>query len=401
MSSPSYITSIQGVIQEYAWGGNTFLANFLERHQPASTPWAEYWLGTHPKGPARLPDGRTLAHLIAHAPTETLGAATARRFGNRLPFLLKVLDVREMLSIQVHPTKAAAEQGFAEEERDGPARTAPNRNYRDDNHKPELGVALTDFYLLHGFRTPGAIRKTIEERPEWHSLLPVLTEHGIKGVYEYIMRAPSGEVNRLLQPTVDRLLATKFTDLRQPEYWARRAIDRYSQGAKHDRGIFSIFWFNIVKLSPGEGIFQDAGVPHAYLRGACVELMASSDNVLRGGLTPKHVDVPELLKHTRCDSVHPDVLHPVPTEDGWERYPTPAADFALLKRSFTRGNLSIPATDKPSIILLAGGELISSTGDGTLKAQQRALFVPPAGTLHLRAVAPGVIYRATVGDFRC
>ncbi|MTB50865.1 mannose-6-phosphate isomerase, class I [Lewinella sp. W8] len=398
MSDASHITPIEGVIQEYAWGGKAFLAQLLHREKSPETPWAEYWLGAHPKGAAKLPGGGKLSEYIAQAPVEALGTSVARAFGSRLPFLLKVLDVDAMLSIQVHPTKAAAEEGFAREEQSGPERTAPNRNYRDDNHKPELGVALTDFYLLHGFRAAEAIRESLDGHPEWQSLLPVLDRDGVRGVYEYIMKAPQGEINTLLQPTVDRLLSAKQDDLLHPDYWARRAIEQYSRDGNHDRGMFSIYWFNLVRLQPGEGIFQDAGIPHAYLQGACVELMANSDNVLRGGLTPKHIDVPELLRHTICDRVVPEILAPRPTEDGWEHYPTPAPDFALLRRSFGEEVVRVPSTDKPSILLLLDGELADEDGRTLLHQDQRAFFVPPGNGLHLRAVAPGTLYRATVGE---
>jgi mannose-6-phosphate isomerase len=399
MSTEKRIIPLEGVIQEYAWGGQEFLARLLQREKPdQDTPWAEYWLGAHPKGAARLPDGSTLSEQIADHPVQTLGDRVAGAFANRLPFLLKVLDVKDMLSIQVHPTKAAAEAGFAREESQGPPRTAPNRNYRDDNHKPELGVALTDFYLLHGFRSAEDIRETLEGHPEWHTLVPVLEQGGVKGIYQYIMMAPQEEINALLQPTVDRLLSRAITDPTQADFWARRAIDQYSKGGNHDRGIFSIYWFNLVRLRPGEGIFQAAGIPHAYLQGACVELMANSDNVLRGGLTPKHIDVTELLQHTLCDPVVPDILTPTPAGNHWFIYPTPAPDFSLLKCSYSdQQAVLIPATAEPSIILLLEGEVVDDHGESILNAHQRALFMPPGSSLHLRAVAPGVLYRATVG----
>ncbi|MEL7161277.1 MAG: mannose-6-phosphate isomerase, class I, partial [Bacteroidota bacterium] len=200
---------ITGVIQPYAWGGTTYLAELLDQPNPDGQPMAEYWLGAHPKGPAKLKDAGTLDELVNQTPREILGQRVAERFANRLPFLLKILDVKDMLSIQVHPTKAAAEAGFAHEEANGPERTAPNRNYRDDNHKPELGVALTDFYLLHGFRDAAAIRTTLEEVPGWSSLLPVLDADGVPGLYRHVMSAAQETIDTLLEPVVSHFTRNK------------------------------------------------------------------------------------------------------------------------------------------------------------------------------------------------
>ena len=286
-----------GVIQEYAWGGTDFLASLFTHVSPTDAPKAEYWMGAHHKGPAELRgEGGTLEELISAAPQDVLGTRVAGRFDARLPFLFKILDVKDMLSIQVHPTKAAAEAGFAREEKDGPERNAPDRNYRDDNHKPELGVALTDFYLLHGFKSSEAIAEALTQVPGWDGLRAVLDKSGVKGLYRHVMELAQPALDRLLQPLVDSLQSEDRYTRDQPEFWAARAVRQYTREGHHDRGLFSIYWFNILHLTPGEGIFQDAGIPHAYLEGVCIELMANSDNVLRGGLTPKHIDVPRATR---------------------------------------------------------------------------------------------------------
>ena len=386
-----------GTVQHYAWGGYEYLPEFLHRENQGREPWAELWMGAHEKGPAQLRDeARTLDKLIEEAPSQVLGPKVAKRFAERLPFLFKVLDVREMLSIQVHPTKEAAERGFAAEEKSGPARDAPDRNYRDDNHKPELGVALSDFYLLHGFQGQQAIRHTLEQVPGWDELLPVLEQDGVKGLYAHVMNADQPTVNRLLEPLYRSLEGKQF-DRSKPAFWAQRAFEQYTKDGNYDRGVFSVYWFNLVHLQPGEGIFQDAGIPHAYLEGACLELMANSDNVLRGGLTPKHIDVPELMKHTRFEEVLPDKLRPERDADGWSRYPTPAPDFELSFRDFGAGDtLALTTAEGPAILLLLRGT--ARVGDTTeLTEKHRTAFVPAGQTLALSAKGNGRIFRATVG----
>ena len=386
-----------GVIQHYAWGGYDYLPELLDKPNPRREPWAELWMGAHPKGPGQLRGSEhTLDELIAREPATLLGVEVAERFGDRLPFLFKILDVREMLSIQVHPTKEAAEKGFAHEERDGPARDAPDRNYRDDNHKPELGVALTDFYLLHGFQSPATIRKTLTSIPGWNALLEPFDAEGTKGLYAHVMHADQDEIDRLLQPLVDRLQGGDYTR-EAPDFWAQRAVEQYTDDGHHDRGMFSIYWFNLVHLRPGEGIFQDAGIPHAYLEGCCIELMANSDNVLRGGLTPKHIDVPELLDKTRFGPVMPEVLHPEAAGSNWQTYPTPAPDFKLFRSTPAGGtSITVDTRSGAAILLLLEGQLSS---DGVaLDETARTTFIAAGTTLTLEAAMDSTVFLATVRE---
>ena len=385
-----------GVIQHYAWGGYSYLPELLHKSNPQQKPWAELWMGAHAKGPGQVHGSEhTLDELIARKPATLLGGKVAERFGDRLPFLLKILDVREMLSIQVHPTKEAAEEGYAREERDGPARDAPDRNYRDDNHKPELGVALTDFYLLHGFRSAEAIRGTLTGIPGWSDLLETFDSEGTKALYARVMETGQDEIDRLLQPLVKQLAQGSYTR-DEPAFWAQRAIEQYTKDGHHDRGMFSIYWFNLVHLKPGEGIFQDAGIPHAYLEGCCIELMANSDNVLRGGLTPKHIDVPELLDNTRFSPVAPHVLQLEPAGGHWQTYPTPAPDFRLLRSTITRGSsIDVDTQSGAAILLLLEGAL--SGGGVALDDQARTSFVAAGSSLTLEAAADSTLFLATVG----
>jgi len=287
------IYKLKGVVQHYAWGGTQFIPNLLAMDNNAQQPFAELWMGTHVKGPSKVQtvEGEVLLEtLIKKAPSKKLGKKAAADFNNRLPFLFKVLDVNSMLSIQSHPTKKAAEIGFAKESQTDIGVTAPNRTYRDDNHKPEVMVALTDFWLLHGFKSIEAIREVLTI-PEFAPLQKYFGTAGtIFPLYKYIMEMPQAEVNQLLAPLWKRLqpafeagqLAKSSAD-----YWAAQAYVEYTIDGNFDRGIFSIYLFNLVNIKKGDGIFQAAGIPHAYLEGANMELMANSDNVFRGGLTQK------------------------------------------------------------------------------------------------------------------
>lgn len=382
---------IEGTIQPYAWGGYDFIAELTGREKDDPTqPWAEIWLGAHPKGPAKSEHG-DLETVIAADPQKMLGETAAKRWNNRLPYLLKILDVREMLSIQAHPTKAAAEAGFAYEEANGPERTASNRNYRDDNHKPELGMALTDFYLLHGFKSAAEIRQTLDEITAWNQLIPHYEQGGVKALYKYVMEADQAEINQLLAPLSQELEAGDYRSS-HVGFWAKRAFQQYTKDGNFDRGIFSIYWFNLVHLKPGQAIFQDAGIPHAYLEGVCVELMANSDNVLRGGLTVKHIDVPELMDKLSFEAVVPDILEATATADGWNAYKTAAPDFELAKRQMKAGESLQLLQDRATIYLLLSGEL--AFAGQTIKSGQ-AIFQAANTEIELNALSENtLLFRA-------
>ncbi|MEJ7912382.1 MAG: mannose-6-phosphate isomerase, class I, partial [Chitinophagaceae bacterium] len=302
-------------------------------------PCAEYWLGAHPNFPSILQLGSTevsLVDFIKDHPKEALGNDAAVRFG-ALPFLFKVLDVAQMLSIQVHPSLAEAGKGYEAEERAGVPVKAPHRNYKDRNHKPEQMVALSDFWLLHGFKPAEKLQSVLSLVPELAFLSEVFAQQGYKHLYSLVMGMGQAEMNILLQPLADRIVPIyKDGQLgkESEDFWAARAIDSFCKNGNFDRGLFSIYFFNLVHLKRGEGIFQPAGMPHAYLEGQNIEVMANSDNVLRGGLTDKHVAVEELLKHTLFEPTEPNILYP--DTAGW--YDCPAEEFQLCQA----GNSSLP-----------------------------------------------------------
>lgn len=387
---------LNGVVQHYDWGGREYIAELTEQTNEDGKPFAELWLGTHPKGPSQLVDepAETLRALLEKYPKDLLGNKIADHFAGELPFLFKVLDVRQMLSIQVHPSREAAEIGFLAEENAGISRTAPNRNYRDKNHKPEMAVALTDFYLLHGFKSEAAIEAQLQRIGGWEVLLPTLKASGLMGLYRKVMELEQEKVNELLRPLHRSLKAMVGLDRSTPDFWAQRAFETHTHGGDYDRGIFSIYWFNLVHLSPGQGIFQSAGIPHAYLEGACVELMANSDNVLRGGLTVKHIDVPELLKQLRVEAVTPEILKPNQLEGGWERYASPIPDFQLARR-YLRAGHSIDLEANPAIYLLLEGR--GMLGNGESIRAGGAFFMPYRSYARFTATTDTQLYCATVG----
>jgi mannose-6-phosphate isomerase len=360
---------LEGKVQNYAWGGFHYIPALLGIPE-TNNPSAEYWMGAHQSAPSKIDtDGQTtpLDQLIKANPTAALGQKVWDRFGE-LPFLFKILDVKDMLSIQVHPTKVEAEKGFARENEAGIPLNASHRNYKDANHKPEIMVALSEFWLLHGFLPEDKLKKVLTTVPEFASLAPIFEKDGYYGLYKAVMELPQEEVNKFLRPLAERVLpAYQAGTLHKsdPAFWTGRAIANDPQGLDRlDRGIFSIYFFNIMEVHEGEAVFQDAGIPHAYLEGQNVELMANSDNVLRGGLTPKHIDVPELLKHTRFEAVHPKILKGDVVKDGLESiYASPAPDFVVSRIELKAGQKYEHTSTSTEILLLLQGTA-TVTGEG-------------------------------------
>lgn len=342
---------ITGIIQNYDWGGKRFIADLLQQ-EPKYPVQAEYWLGAHDNAPSVLENGENLADFIANNP-QVLSENSQKRFGKQLPFLLKILDVAQPLSIQVHPSKSQAEQGFALEEAQGIPRNALNRTYKDNNHKPEMMIALSDFYLLHGFKSQSALLETFHQYPSLQGLIPVLEEKGIRGLYETLLFAEQSALSCWLTPMLD---APQPESALSPDYWLHETM-RLMQipRDKLDAGLMSFYVMNIVQLQKGEGIFQVAGLPHAYLRGQNIELMACSDNVVRGGLTPKYIDKSALLQIMDFTPITPNIIAPAPNDD--YVYPTPPTDFTLRRQGLNAGQSALLAVDEFSIVLVMSGRV--------------------------------------------
>jgi mannose-6-phosphate isomerase len=390
------VLTLHGIVQHYDWGGHNFIPGLLGVTNPEHKPFAELWIGAHAKAPSLAEVAghqEPLDKLIAEAPGAILGQAANTRFAGRLPYLFKILDVHKMLSIQAHPTLAQAREGFARENAEGIPLEASSRNYKDDNHKPEIGVALTEFWMLHGFRPLDQIAESFIRTPELSALMPGFPQrlaaaghdHAarralLRELYSNLMTLPQDQVDSLLNGLLSRLRAKPTTDKGCADYWAVRAADNFPLPGGHlDRGIFSIYLLNLVHLQPGQATFQPAGVLHAYLEGVNVELMANSDNVLRGGLTTKHVDVSELLRILTFEGGTPEVFEGTVMSGGQERvYRTPAEEFELSRIPLTpRSRYAGEAAYGPkALLVLQGSATISAAGKQTSLSRGSIAFAP-------------------------
>lgn len=369
---------LTGVAQPYAWGTTDEIPRILGQ-APNGDPVAEYWLGTHERGEARLEDGRTLSAYIAERP-EVLGRATLETFDLRLPFLMKLLSANTPLSLQVHPTRTQAEQGYARESLLGIPTDAPDRNYRDTWPKPEVLVALTPFDALVGFRHPAktaGLFETLGVDQELSSVIGPLRERTcVPALQEVFLDVLSlGERRHL----VDVVLAAAVQHLNAPGelgIFARTAveIDEHFPG---DPSILAALMLNRYTLQPGEAISLDAGIMHAYLRGTGVEVMANSDNTLRGGLTRKHIDVDELLRIVKFEPTENAILLPRGT-DGLYMFPTSFPEFELwMYQPVDSYSVDLPRSDAGRICLATSGSFTLESDNGSITLHQgQAAFVP-------------------------
>ncbi|MFD7263512.1 mannose-6-phosphate isomerase, class I [Streptomyces sp. NPDC059874] len=380
---------LTNTIRPYAWGSTTDIPRLLGV-DPTGEPQAEMWMGAHPGAPSRLDRGageRALSDVIAADPEAELGAATVARFGPRLPFLLKILAAGAPLSLQVHPDLAQAKAGFEDEERRGVPLEAAHRNYKDANHKPEMLCALTPFDGLCGFRPP----------LEAAELLDGLGVDSLKPYVDLLHAHPEDAALREMLTavlTADR--AEMAHTVAEVEAAADRLGGRYAPYASlvhhypGDPGVVAAMLLNHFRLQPGEAVFLGAGVPHAYIQGLGVELLANSDNVLRAGLTPKHVDVPELLKITNFEPGDPNVLRP--EGNGEEVYEAPIDEFRLSRFLLAPGGASrVLPEGAPQILLCTAGS--PRAGELTL-APGESVFVPAGEKAELSGT--GTVFRATV-----
>ena len=395
------IFPLRGAIQHYKWGGKSFIPDLLGVQNASEEPFAELWMGTHHKGTATvfvIDEWVSLSQLLQKDPN-MVGQVVQEKFNGELPYLFKVLDVNQMLSIQAHPTKPVAVEGFKRENAQGIPLTAKNRVYRDDNHKPEIMLALTDFWLLHGFKSEAAIEATLTNIEVFNPLLPSFKEGGIYELYKLVMEMGQEEVDQMLLPLKEEILPgfeAGAYEKHMPEYWAGKAFKEDILGnGRADRGIFSIFLFNLVEIKPGNGIYQGAGIPHAYLEGVNVELMANSDNVFRGGLTYKHIDVPELLKNLDFNPVQPQILSGEKTPEGAIKFPTPAPDFELIKIELGENQTYQATAQSPEIMLVMNGgvELV----DEQQFKKGSSFFVPAGHAYSFKGILPKTeVYGARV-----
>ncbi|MCW2527645.1 MAG: manA [Pseudonocardiales bacterium] len=375
------IYRLDNPVQNYAWGSTSTIAELLGV-PPTGEPMAELWLGAHPAAPSRIvgePAGTTLLELIEQSPESLLGPAVEERFGE-LPFLLKILAVEHPLSLQAHPTRGQARAGFEAENTAGVAIDSPRRNYRDANHKPEQVCALTEFDGLCGFRPVDRTAEflTALSTPGSDELRGrLMADGGLAAVVTELLNAADAAIAEIL----DDLIPAAVRVASGGGSWAAEAgwIVRLDQEYPGDRGAVIGLLLNLVHLRPGQALFLHAGELHAYLQGTAVELMGNSDNVLRGGLTPKYIDVPELLSVLE---IHEDLVtpsEPSPSATGELVYPSDVADFRLARVDVDGSALVVElSTEGPRILLCTEGTVTVTSDSGqaeTLHAGQSA-FVP-------------------------
>ncbi|SCX51898.1 mannose-6-phosphate isomerase, type 1 [Klenkia marina] len=386
---------LTNTIRHYPWGSRTVIPELLGEPSPAPEPCAELWMGAHPDAPSVLADGRGLDAAIAAEPDRLLGPLVRQRFGDRLPFLMKVLAADAPLSLQAHPTTAQAEVGFAAEEAAGIPKDDPTRTFKDPHHKPEILLALTPVEALCGFRPVEESLHCLAklQLPELKPTIAALARGGLQVAIPQLLALSVRRRQSLVTAVAEK--AATFVAAHDPEFintyrWAASLADTYPG----DIGVVISLLCNHLTLDPGEAVFLPAGNLHAYLSGAGVEVMASSDNVLRGGLTGKHVDLAALVEVLDFADGKVPVIRPV-LGPGGLRYPVPVEDFDLTRVELGADPGSL-RTAGPQVLLCTEGTVVLGTDDGELVLQKgESAFVP--ANAQLSAQGPGVLYRATTG----
>jgi mannose-6-phosphate isomerase len=386
---------LTSTVRHYPWGSRTVIPDLLGLDSPAAEPYAELWMGAHPDAPSRLADGTPLDAAIAAAPDELLGPAVRERFGTRLPFLMKVLAADTPLSLQAHPTPAQAEAGFAAEEAAGIPKDDPTRTFKDPFHKPEVLLAITPVEALCGFRPVEESLHCLAklQLAELKPTIAALARGGLRTAIPQLIALSTKRRESLVSAVAER--AASYVAAHDPEFintyrWAAQLAGTYPG----DPGVVISLMCNHLRLAPGEAVFLPAGNLHAYLCGAGIEVMASSDNVLRGGLTSKHIDLAALIEVLDFTDGKVPVLHPV-LGPGGLRYPVPVDDFDLTRVELGRdaGLLSTPG---PQLVLCAEGTaVLGSAGTELVLERGRSAFVPAGAPLS--ASGPALLYRATTG----
>ncbi len=373
------IVKLKNTVQHYPWGTTDYIPALLGVENKDNAPYAELWMGDHPRGPSMVvtDSGKlSLREYIHQSPEEILGEKTAAVYGESLPFLFKVLSAADPLSIQAHPDKEQAEEGFLRENRAGISLDAYNRNYRDNNHKPEIICALTPFTAMCGFK----------KREEIDALF---SKTGSRVYAEYLRKFLISEnpsalrsffrAYMELEPSVLTVLLKEILKSIEGENnLESRLIADFFKRNGTDPGVLAPLYLNVFELKPGEALFQGPGELHAYVKGTGIELMANSDNVLRGGMTSKNIDKEELLKILSCSEGRPSVLKGVPELPCVSRYETPVEEFLLRRILLDKGcSVSFENSSSAQIFLsISGKGTLLSGGQSVPFSKGESFFLP-------------------------
>ncbi|MEE4359709.1 MAG: mannose-6-phosphate isomerase, class I, partial [Desulfococcaceae bacterium] len=404
------ISILDNPVQEYAWGSRTAIPELLGTEKNGK-PRAELWMGAHPKAPSFIAcqgENISLAAAIEKYPEEILGKTVCEKFGGKLPYLFKVLAAAKPLSIQAHPDRAQAEAGFARENRNHIPMQAAKRNYKDDNHKPECICALTDFWVLRGFReisdiialmahicpkTSGKLRDILKNRGNGA---------GLHGFFRELMGMKENSRTDIIRESLCSARQYSQQPEQAPEaarifypdiyHWLIRLHSFYPW----DIGVLGPLFLHLLCLKPGQAMFLPAGELHSYLGGTGIELMANSDNVLRGGLTPKHRDLPELLRVLRFTSRTPEILSPESRSEYEEVYPSYAEEFLLSMIRIPPPVAALFQNDSAEILLCTRGKGKISGKGKEFSLQKGMSVLIPADTGRYRLSGDAVFYRAAV-----
>ena len=396
------IKLLKNTVQNYAWGSPTAIPELLGERNPSHEPRAELWMGAHPKASSFVNyNGQwlPLTELIARYPREILGNDVALKFGNKLPYLFKVLAAAKPLSIQAHPSLNQAKEGFERETNQGIDIDAPNRNYKDDNHKAECICALSPFWAMYGFRNiPDILGMLGKNCPvglaaELDLLKNQPDSRGLKRFFTDLMTMDSQRQKRVVDEAVQN--AHRYSEEDSAFHWMTRLSNEYPS----DIGIFAPLLLNLIELKPGEALFLPAGELHAYLEGVGMELMSNSDNVLRGGLTPKHIDVPELLKVLNFKPRPVNILEAVKKNKNERVYASEADEFVLSVVSASAGS-PYQSTESRSVeimLCIEGTAYLKDNGTQeiiNIKKGESAII--PAAVIGYSITGDALIYKAAV-----
>lgn len=404
---------LESAVRHYAWGSRTLIPE-LKGEEPSSRPIAELWFGAHPASPSTI-GGRGLDDIIAQDPEGTLGSDVREEYGDRLPFLMKILAADEPLSLQAHPTLEQAQDGFERENAAGIALDNPKRNYKDSSHKPELIVALTDFYAMAGFRPLEQTRELFAALDcpalaHYEAMLvdsPDAEGSNLRVLFTTWITIPAGIRIELINSIIES--AHAYVAQAAPGDWMAddlQTIIALNEQYPGDPGVLGALLLNHIHLSPGEAVYLDAGELHAYVRGMGVEVMANSDNVLRGGLTSKHVDVPELVRVLNFEAL------PSPTVDqvdlsqdesmnggsAWG-YPVPIDEFSVVRCELGGGDTVELAKSRPGIVLCTAGKTTIECTDES-NPDTEPVTLTPGQAVWLPANATSFIARVGHGADR-